>query len=204
MPALAAAVAAGLAALALVSFGRHRAAAIAPENCIIEGVESIGGPFTLVDVNGATVTQADFAGAPAVVYFGYAHCPDICPTAMYTLADALALPGGYDVQSILITVDPERDTPALLRDYVRSGGFPPDLVGLSGTVEQIEAAKRAFRVYAARAPIEGAAPGVYNVDHTSLAYVLDGDWRVRSVIRTEGATPEQYAQCIEAGLQRNG
>ena len=74
-------------------------------------------------------TQADFAGEPAVIYFGFTHCPDICPTSMYTLAEALAEPDGYDVQPILITVDPERDTPARMGEYTRTQGFPPGLVG---------------------------------------------------------------------------
>jgi protein SCO1 len=201
--AVAAAALAGLAVLALVGLnGRHVAST--PENCIVQGASEVGGPIDLVDSNGTRVTQADFAGSPAVVYFGYTHCPDICPTTLYTLADALALPGGYDVQSVLITVDPERDTRDVLGAYVRSQGFPTGLAGLTGGAEQIDAAKRAFRVYSARAAIPGAPDDVYNVDHTAFLYVMDGRWRVRSIIRTNGATPEQFAQCIAAGLTQSG
>src|SRR6185295_12855525 len=138
----------------------------------------------LVDSNGAHVTQADFAGQPAIVYFGFTHCPDACPTTMYTLAEALAEPGGYDVQPVLITVDPERDTAAVMGQYVHTEGFPAGLVGLTGSSAQIEAAKRGFRVYATRAPIEGAPADVYNVDHTSFLYVLDRNWRTVAVTPT--------------------
>ena len=92
--------------------GAAAQAAAAPRDCILEDADGVGGPIDLVDSNGARVTQADFAGEPAVIYFGFTHCPDICPTSMYAVAEALAQPGGYDVQPILITVDPERDTPA--------------------------------------------------------------------------------------------
>lgn len=175
-----------------------------PENCILSGIEDVGGPIALQDSNGAIVTQTDFAGSPAVVYFGFTHCPDVCPTALYALAQALSTETSYDVQTIFITVDPERDTPEVVGAYAQTDGFPAGLVGLTGSREQIEAAKSAFRVYAARAPSEGDVGDAYNVDHTSLAYVLDAEWRVRSIIRTPGATPEQYAQCIAAGLDPAG
>ena len=202
VPALAAAALAGFGALLLVGRGGEAKQAEAPviENCILEGAEQVGGPVALVDANGASVTQADFAGEPAVVYFGFTRCPDVCPTTMYTLAEALARPGGYDVQSILVSVDPERDAPEVMGAYVRTEGFPPGLVGLTGAPAQVDAAKRAFRVYSARAPAEGAPADAYNVDHTSLLYVMDGQWRTRAIVRTIGASPEQVAQCIAAGL----
>ncbi len=202
VPALAAAALAGLGMLALVSQNRGRQVAEPPpENCILGGAEQVGGPIELLDSNGATVSEADFAGKPAIVYFGFTHCPDVCPTTMYTLAEALAEPGGYDVQAVLVSVDPERDTPEIMGAYALTDGFPPGLSGLTGTPAQIEAAKRAFRVYGARAPAEGAPADSYNIDHTSFLYVMDGQWRTRAVIRTLGASPEQVAQCIAAGLE---
>lgn len=204
VPALAVAALAALGALLLVGRnGEQGARTPVVENCILEGADAVGGPITLLDSNGATVTQADFAGAPAVVYFGFTHCPDICPTSMYALAAALAQPGGYDVQAVLVSLDPERDTPEVMGAYVRTNGFPSGLVGLTGTREQVDAAKAAFHVYSARAPIEGAAPDVYNVDHSSFLYVLDGEWRTRAIINTVAATPEQISQCIAAGLERS-
>lgn len=204
IPALAAAALAGIGALVLVGLQDRQAPAAAPQNCILSGTEEVGGPIALSDTRGATVTEADFAGAPAVVYFGFTHCPDVCPTSLYALAEALSAPGGYDIQPIFITVDPARDTPEVMAAYVRTEGFPAGLIGLTGSAEQVNAARAAFHVYASRAPISGATEDVYNVDHTSLAYVLDGQWRVRSIIRTTGAAPEQYAQCIAAGLERAG
>jgi protein SCO1/2 len=217
VPALAVAALAGLGALVLVGGqgGGQKSAAAAPVDCILENADGVGGPIDLVDGNGARVTQADFAGQPAVLYFGFANCPDVCPTSMYTLAQALALPGGYDVQAILVTVDPARDTPALMQDYAGTDGFPPGLIGLSGSIEQIDAAKRAFQVYAAPAPVEGAPAGQYNVDHSSFLYVLDGEWRTRAIVPTmrreaggdpaspmAATPPETIAACIAAGLER--
>lgn len=202
VPALAVAFLAALGALFLVLRAGNDETQATPvvENCILEGAEEVGGPITLVDGAGATVTQADFAGAPAVVYFGFTHCPDICPTTMYTLAEALAQPGGYDVQPVLVSLDPDRDTPEVMAAYVRTNGFPAGLVGLTGTPAQVDAAKSAFHVYGARAP--GGSADAYNVDHSSFLYVLDGAWRTRAIVNTVAATPDQLAQCIAAGLQR--
>jgi len=204
VPALAAALLAALAVMLLV--GRNgaveKSASVSMENCILEGADAVGGPIELVDANGATVTAADFAGEPAVLYFGFTHCPDICPTSMYTLAAAQALEGSYDLQPVLISVDPARDTPEVMGLYARTEGFPSGLVGLTGSQAQIDAAKRSFQVYSARADIEGAPEGVYNVDHSSFFYVMDAQWRTRSIVRTTGANPEQVAACIAAGLER--
>jgi protein SCO1 len=204
VPALAAAALAAIGAMLLVSRNGAEKSAGTPvvENCILEGADAVGGPIELKDANGATVTQADFAGEPTVIYFGFTHCPDICPTSMYSLAAALAEPGGYDVQPVLISLDPERDTPQVLAAYTRTEGFPPGLVGLTGTRAQIDAAKASFHVYSARAEIEGAPAGTYNVDHSSFLYVVDGQWRTRSIVNTVRATPEQMAACIAAGLER--
>lgn len=200
IPAVAAAVLAGVAALLIV--GRFGAPEALPQNCILQNADAVGGPIELLDARGATVTQADFAGEPAVVYFGFTHCPDVCPTTMYMLAEALAERDGYDVQPILITVDPERDTPEVMGEYVRTDGFPAGLQGLTGERFQVDAAKTAFRVYSARAPIEGAPADVYNVDHSSFLYVMDGEWRTRAIVSTVGASPQDIARCIAAGLSR--
>jgi protein SCO1/2 len=217
VPALAAAGLAGLAALLLVGQNRFTPETATPRDCILENADAVNGPIDLVDGNGARITQADFAGQPAVLYFGFTHCPDVCPSSMYALAEALALPGGYDVQSILVSVDPERDTPQTIQAYARTEGFPPGLVGLSGSVAQVDAAERSFHVYSARSPIEGAPADTYNVDHSSLLYVLDGQWRTRSIVQTMrrsnendprspmvAVPPETIAACIAAGLERDG
>jgi protein SCO1/2 len=198
VPAVAAAVlAAGAALLAVSRFAPEEAL---PESCIMQNADAVGGPIELLDQNGGVVTQADFAGAPAVVYFGFANCPDICPTTMYELAEALREPNGYDVQAILITLDPERDTPQIMGQYAETDGFPLGLQGLSGSRAQIDAAKSAFHVYAARAPSEGAPEGVYNIDHSSFLYVMDEAWRTRAIVNTVEASPDEISRCIAAGL----
>jgi protein SCO1/2 len=217
VPALAVAGLAAIGAMWLVGANGlgGKQAAVAPRDCIIENADGIGGPIDLVDSNGARVTQADFAGAPAIIYFGFTHCPDICPTSLYAVAEALAQPGGYDVQPILVTVDPERDTPARMREYTHTDGFPRNLVGLTGSRAQIDAAASAFQVYHAKAAIPGAPADVYNVDHSSLLYVVDANWRTVSIMQTMNredpmdprsplipASPQAIAACIAAGLER--
>lgn len=216
VPAVAVAGLAALGAMLLVGTnGDGTKQTAIPRDCILRNADAVGGPIALVDSNGARVTQADFAGAPAVVYFGFTHCPDICPTSMYALAEALAEPGGYDVQPVLITIDPERDTPQRMGQYVRTDGFPPGLAGLSGTREQVNAAASAFQVHHGKVEIPGAPADTYNVDHSSLLYVLDRNWRTVSIIQTMNradaadprsplvpASPETIAACISAGLER--
>ncbi|MES1201605.1 MAG: SCO family protein, partial [Pseudomonadota bacterium] len=154
VPALAAAGLAGLAAIWAV-WPRAQVSG-PPEGCITQGLQSIGGPVALLDTNGHPVTQADItADGPAVLYFGFTHCPDACPTAMYSLAQALQQPGGYDIQPVLVSIDPERDTPAVMNAYVKTGGFPAGLVGLTGSPEQVRAAADAFRVVYSKSPLDG-------------------------------------------------
>ncbi|MGD9814111.1 MAG: SCO family protein [Hyphomonadaceae bacterium] len=212
VPALAAAVLAGLGTMLVV--GRNGDDVAVGRECTLGGLQQIGGPIDLVGGDGAAVTQADFAGRPTVVYFGFAHCPDVCPTSMLTLAEALKQVR-TDVRPVLVTVDPERDTPALMRDYVQTSGFPPGLIGLSGSREQVDAAIAAFRVTAVRANIPGAPDDVYNVDHSSFLYVLDGNWRTVSIVQTIrrereddprspmiAVPPAEIAACISAGLRQ--
>jgi protein SCO1/2 len=218
VPAVAAAALTAVGAILLVGVtgrGGERTSA-APQNCILEGAQDVGGPIDLVDQNGARVTQADFAGAPAVIYFGFTNCPDVCPTSMYAVADALAQPGGYDLQPILITVDPARDTPQRMREYTATEGFPSGLVGLTGSQHQVDAALRAYHAYGrAQPPAPGSPANVYNVDHTSFLYVVDAGWRTVAIMPTtarerpdDPASPmvaapvEDIAACIAAGLER--
>lgn len=218
IPAVAVAALAAVGAILLVGVnGGGQGVATVPRDCILRGAEQLGGPIDLLDENGARVTQADFAGQPAVVYFGFTQCPDVCPTSMYAIAEALAAPGGYDVQPIMITVDPARDTPERMRNYVETQGFPTGLVGLTGSQAQIDAALTAFHAYGrAQPPAPGAPADVYNVDHSSFLYVMDSQWRPVAAMRTFSreneadpasaivpAPPEQIAACIAAGLDRN-
>lgn len=131
----------------------------------------IGGPFRLTAGDGRTVTDADFRGRWMLVYFGYTHCPDACPTALQDMAnavDALGPDAARRVALLFITIDPERDTPALIQDYVSAFNAP--ITALSGTPEQIAAAAHAYRVYYAKHPRDD---GGYDMDHSSIIYLMD-------------------------------
>src|SRR5512144_3065774 len=151
---------------------------------------SIGGPFTLVDENGKTVTDQDFRGKWLLVYFGYTYCPDVCPTSLARNAGAIDLLGdkGKQVVPVLITVDPQRDTPQKLKDYVHS--FHPQMVGLSGTPEQIAQVAREYRVFYMKPPqVDDSS---YLVDHSSLSYLIGPDGRFVQHFGPQ-ASPQQVA-----------
>lgn len=135
---------------------------------------AIGGPFSLTDQDGKMVTDADFKGKPLLVFFGYTHCPDVCPTTLFELSEVLrALGSDADkTQAVFISIDPERDTPAVLKDYLSS--FDPHLRGLTGSTSQIAAVEKTYRVYAKKVPTTG---GDYTMDHTALVYLMDKQGR---------------------------
>ncbi len=139
------------------------------------GPSAIGGPFRLIDQTGAAITDQDMKGRPYLVFFGYTHCPDICPTTLFDVSEVLrAL--GPDVSrtgALFITVDPERDTPTVLKDYLSS--FDPHLRGLTGDRSDIDAAEKAFRVYAKKIPADKGDD--YTMDHTALVYLMDKQGR---------------------------
>ena len=133
---------------------------------------SIGGAFSLTYQDGRTVTDADLKGKPTLIYFGYTYCPDVCPTSlllMETAAEQLGPDGPKKVNLVFITIDPERDTQALMKGYV--GNFGPTIEGLTGTPEQIGAVTRAYRVYYQKVLGKDGAP--YLMDHSSIVYMLD-------------------------------
>ena len=134
----------------------------------------IGGPFELVDGDGKTVTDQQFRGKWMLVYFGYTHCPDACPTALQDMATALDLLGDKkrDVALVFITVDPERDTPAVMKDY--AGPFEAPIAALSGSLDAVARAARAYRVYYAKHPNKD---GGYDMDHSSIIYLMDKQGR---------------------------
>jgi protein SCO1 len=140
--------------------------------------------LSLPDVDGKTRTLADFRGKVVIVFFGFAQCPDVCPTTMAEIAEVRSKLGtaGAKVQPVFVTVDPERDTPAVLKDYVRT--FGADVIALRGTLEQTKAAARDFKVYFAKVP--GKTEGSYTVDHTAGSYVFDPKGNVRLFVRYGG------------------
>ncbi|MBE2190687.1 MAG: SCO family protein [Alphaproteobacteria bacterium] len=146
---------------------------------------SIGGAFSLVDQDGIARSEKDYAGKYLLIYFGFTYCPAICPTELSKITEAyLSLPEAFQeqVQPIFVTIDPERDTPDVLKGYV--GLFMPQLVGLTGTIEQIEEVKRSFKVYAAKVPDEGGGAEDYTMDHTSLIYLFDPEGHVVAMFKT--------------------
>jgi protein SCO1/2 len=134
----------------------------------------IGGPFKLIDQNGKPITDADIKGRPFLIFFGYTHCPDVCPTTLFDVSEVMrALGKDADrAGALFITVDPERDTPAVMKDYLSS--FDPRLRGATGDRTAIDAAEKAYRVYAKKVPAEN---GEYSMDHTALVYLMDKQGR---------------------------
>ncbi len=162
------------------------------------GEAAIGGPFTLVDGEGRTRTDADFRGKLMLIYFGYTYCPDVCPTELQSMMQAHDLLGpdaAAEVQPIFISVDPERDTPAQVGAYVES--FGDALIGLTGTPEQVAAAARAYRVYYRKNESESATD--YLVDHSSIIYLMGRDGRFLSHFG-RGTAPEDMAAAIRKFL----
>lgn len=135
---------------------------------------AIGGKFSLVDQNGKPFTDADLKGKWSLVFFGYTHCPDVCPTALNDLSLALDQLGSKekDVAIVFISVDPERDTPAVLKSYAESFGAP--IEALTGSPEQVAQAAKVYRVYYAKHP---RSDGGYDMDHSALIYIMDPEGR---------------------------
>jgi protein SCO1/2 len=131
---------------------------------------AVGGPFHLEDQNGKPVTDQGMKGKPFLVFFGFTHCPDICPTTLFDMSQVLRQlgPDADRTGALFITVDPARDTPAVMKDYLSS--FDPHLRGLTGDQAAIDAATRAYRVYAKKVPLDG---GDYTMDHTAVVYLMD-------------------------------
>jgi protein SCO1 len=133
---------------------------------------AIGGPFQLVDQSGATVTEKNLQGKPSIVFFGFTHCPDVCPTALFEMSEILRAMGkdADRVNAYFISVDPERDNKEAMKDYLSS--FDPHLKGLTGDPEAVAKVLSAYRVYAKKVPLKD---GDYTMDHTALTYLMDRD-----------------------------
>ncbi len=138
------------------------------------GSSAIGGPFKLIDQDGKPISDQDFKGHPLLVFFGYTHCPDICPTTLFELSEVLRVLGkdADQVNALFITVDPERDTAAVMKDYLSS--FDPHLRGATGNQKAIDAVEKDYRVYAKKVPTKD---GDYSMDHTALVYLMDKQGR---------------------------
>jgi protein SCO1/2 len=176
----------------------------ASSDAAFRGVDITGADYArtlaLPDVNGQPRTLGDFKGKVTVVFFGYTQCPDVCPTTMAELAQvkkALGADGGK-LQAVFITIDPERDTPAILKSYMAS--FDPSFVALRGTLEQTQAAAKEFKVYFAKVP--GSTEGSYTMDHSAGAFILDTKGNVR-VFERYGAGAEGLTADVKALLAKS-
>lgn len=155
---------------------------------------TIGGPFRLTDQNGRPFTDSDLKGKWHLVFFGYTHCPDVCPTTLNNLALALDRLGTERdrVGIVMITVDPERDTQETLKSYIAS--FDAPVTALTGTPEQVAGAEKAYRVYSAKRPTQG---GDYDMDHSAIIYVMDPQGRFTATF-----TPDTGADAVAERLHK--
>src|SRR3982074_2363800 len=150
---------------------------------------AIGGPFQLTDQAGRTVTEKNLQGRPTLIFFGFTHCPDICPTSLFEISEVLKAMGrdADRVNAYFISVDPERDTTAAMKDYLSS--FDPHLEGLTGNPDAVAKVISAYRVYARKVPLKD---GDYTMDHTALIYLMDRDGRFVAPFNIK-RTPEEAA-----------
>lgn len=150
---------------------------------------TVGGPFSLIDGDGKPVTDQTWHGKYLLVYFGYTYCPDVCPTTLTNVAAALDKlgPKAAEIQPLFITVDPHRDTPAVVKQY--AAAFSPRIVGLTGSPEQIAAAAKAYRVYYAK-HVTGPGPDDYSMDHSSVLYLMGPDGRFIAPVRADEDGPQ--------------
>ncbi|MGH6662186.1 MAG: SCO family protein [Rhodospirillales bacterium] len=162
----------------------------------------VGGPFALVDHAGKAVTDADYRGKFLLIYFGYTHCPDMCPITAQKMASALDGLGGAGeaIQPLMITIDPERDTPAVLAEFVNL--FHPRMIGLTGTPDQVATVAKAYRVYYAKGSDSKVAHH-YLMDHSSVVYLVGPEGKFL-IAFSHQASPEQMTKVIRSYLQPSG
>jgi protein SCO1/2 len=160
----------------------------------VQQAAAIGGPFRLTDQNGQAMTDQDFKGHPFLVFFGYTHCPDVCPTTLFEISEMLRAlgPDADRTRALFITVDPERDTPGVMKDYLSN--FDPHLEGLTGEPAQIAAVAKAYRAYYKKVPLDD---GSYTMDHMAVVYLMDKDGRFVSIFSFK-----RTAEAAAADLRR--
>jgi protein SCO1/2 len=157
---------------------------------------AIGGPFQLTDQAGQTVTEKNLQGKPTLIFFGFTHCPDVCPTSLFEISEVLRAMGGDAdrVNAYFISVDPERDTAVAMKDYLSS--FDPHLKGLTGDPDAVAKVISGFRVYAKKVPLKD---GDYTMDHTALIYLMDRDGKFVAPFNLK-RTPEVAAADLKRYL----
>jgi len=179
-----------------VIFGRMLRADLTPSGI------AIGGPFTLLATSGQNVSERSYRGIWVLIYFGYTYCPDACPTALNNISVALEKLGSdaRNLQPLFVTVDPQRDTRAAMADYLKS--FDSQIIGLTGTQDQIDRTVKEFRVYASREKSDDGGDS-YLVSHTSYIYLMDPQGEFVNVIQG-GATGEEIAAWLRKEMGRAG
>ncbi|HVI67117.1 MAG TPA: SCO family protein [Bradyrhizobium sp.] len=157
---------------------------------------AIGGPFQLTDQSGTTVTDKSLQGRPSLIFFGFTHCPDVCPTSLFEISEVLRAMGkdADRVNAYFVSVDPERDSKEAMKDYLSS--FDPHLKGLTGDPEAIAKMLTAYRVYAKKVPLKD---GDYTMDHTALTYLMDRDGKFVAPFNLN-RTPEEAAADLKRYL----
>lgn len=188
----------GVGAFAALTYMRSQAP---DQSALYEGVDSVGGPFTLVRSDtGETVTEADFADKPKAVYFGFTYCPDVCPATLFELGTYLDQLGPLadDLHVLMITVDPERDTPEFLEQYVSA--FSDQIVGLTGTQDAVDEAVANYRVYARRVELDD---GDYTMDHTASIFLMNEENQLVGTIAYQ-ESPETAFPKLERLAQTGG
>jgi len=159
------------------------------------GVASVGGPFTLTTQEGKPLSDTDLRGTPFLIFFGFTHCPDVCPTKLFEISEVLRAAGdnakARQLKALFITVDPERDTPESMKSYL--GSFDPRIVGLSGDRAAIDAVIKAYRAYAKKVPLKD---GDYTMDHTALVYLMAKDGSFVGAFNIEQTPAEAAAEWL--------
>ena len=163
---------------------------------VTTGKADVGGPFQLTDQHGKRTGDTNFRGRYMLIYFGYSFCPDVCPTTLAVIAQALDKLGqrSQQVVPIFITIDPERDTPKVLNDYMKA--FGPSFVGLTGSATEIKDVEKRYRVYAVKKPLPG---GSYGMDHSSVIYLMGPDGKMVSFY-DEAVSPDELAKDLRAKI----
>jgi protein SCO1/2 len=174
-----------LAAAAIITFSPARQGQ--------SGTASVGGPFALTTQDGKTLTDKDLRGAPFLVFFGFTHCPDICPTKLFEISETLraAGPKGEKLRALFVSVDPERDTAEVMKSYL--GSFDPRIVGLTGDRAAIDATIKAYRAYSKKVPLKD---GDYTMDHTALVYLMGKDGSFIGAFSIERPPAEAAAEWL--------
>lgn len=166
--------------------------------CFNRTSEKVGGPFALTSHQGVRVTEESFKGRKTLVFFGFTHCPDVCPQTLYAVGTAMRMLPAHvkPPHTVLVSIDPARDTPEALSTYIASNGFPTDITGLTGTLEELDQVSKEFVAPFQRVEDSDSADG-YQMEHSSILYLMDENWKLKTFF-TQDTRPETIAKCIVA------